>query len=123
MLCSSDIIYYVSPYFIAGNRMAAMALRPVAVDFLDTVMHSENVELELEEYKIDGGARLTGKSLADLQIKQKTGATILAIKQTSGKFNLQPGAKTVISHGDVIVALGTTDQLKKLRNMTESILL
>ena len=111
----------ISPYFIAGNRMASMALRPVAVDFLDMVMRSENVELELEEYKIDGGSKLTGKTLSELQIKQKTGATILAIKQGSGKFNLQPGAATVIGHGDVMVALGTSQQLESLRKMAETI--
>lgn len=111
----------MSPYFIAGNRMAAMALRPVAVDFLDTVMKSENVELELEEYMIDGSAKLVGKSLSELQIKQKTGATILAIKKETGKFNLQPVASTVISQGDVLVALGTMEQLKKLRHMTEGL--
>ena len=109
----------ISPYFIAGNRMASMALRPVAVDFLDMVMRSENVELELEEYKIDGGSKLVGKTLSELQIKQKTGATILAIKQGSGKFNLQPGATTVIGHGDVMVALGTCQQLESLRKMAE----
>jgi voltage-gated potassium channel len=111
----------ISPYFIAGNRMASMALRPVAVDFLDTVMRSENVELELEEYSINDGSKIVGKSLAELEIKQKTGATILAIKHGSGKFNLQPGASTVVGHGDVLVALGTSQQLELLRKMAEGI--
>jgi voltage-gated potassium channel len=109
----------ISPYFIAGNRMASMALRPVAVDFLDTVMRSENVELELEEYAINDGAKIVGKTLAELEIKQKTGATVLAIKKGTGKFNLQPGAKTVVDHGDVMVALGTEQQLALLRKMAE----
>jgi len=107
----------ISPYFIAGNRIASMAIKPVAVDFLDTVMRSENVELEIEEYVIDGGADLAGKSLSDLQIKQRTGATILAIKSGSGKFNLQPIASTIVNHDDVLVALGTSDQLESLRKL------
>lgn len=109
----------ISPYFIAGNRMASMALRPVAVDFLDTVMRSENVELELEEYTINDGAKIVGKTLAELEIKQKTGAMVLAIKKSTGKFNLQPGAKSVVDHGDVLVALGTAQQLALLRKMSE----
>jgi len=109
----------ISPYFIAGNRMASMALRPVAVEFLDMVMRSENVELEMEEYKINDGSTIVGKTLTDLKIKQKTGATILAIKQGSGKFNLQPGASSVINHGDVLVALGTSQQLELLRKLAE----
>jgi len=111
----------ISPYFIAGNRMASMALRPVAVDFLDTVMRSENVELELEEYSINDGSKIVGKTLAELEIKQKTGATILAVKHSTGKFNLQPGAATVVGHGDVLVALGTSQQLELLRKMAEGI--
>jgi voltage-gated potassium channel len=111
----------ISPYFIAGNRMASMALRPVAVDFLDTVMRSENVELELEEYMINDGSKIAGKTLSELQIKQKTGATILAVKHSTGKFNLQPGAATVVGHGDVLVALGTSQQLELLRKMAEGI--
>jgi voltage-gated potassium channel len=111
----------ISPYFIAGNRMASMALRPVAVDFLDMVMRSENVELELEEYMINDGSRIARKTLSELQIKQKTGAMILAIKQGTGKFNLQPGAATVIGHGDVMVALGTSQQLELLRKMAEAV--
>lgn len=109
----------ISPYYIAGNRMAAMALRPVAVDFLDTVMHSENVELMLEEYLINSNSKLVGRTLSELQIKQRTGAMILAIKHSTGKFNLQPGAKTIIGNGDVMVALGTCGQLEALRKLAE----
>ena len=110
----------ISPYFISGNRMSSMALRPVAVEFLDTVMRSENVELELEEYKVDANPKLVGKTLADLKLKQKTGAMILAIKHASSKFNLQPGAATTIEKDDVLVALGTTQQLEMLRKMVSS---
>jgi voltage-gated potassium channel len=107
----------ISPYFIAGNRMASMALRPVAIDFLDTVMHSENVELALEEYKVEDNSKVVGKTLDELKIKQKTGATILSLKHLNGKFNLQPVAATIIEKGDVIVALGTTEQLLGLRKL------
>ncbi len=108
----------ISPYFISGNRMASMALRPVAVDFLDTVMKSENVELVIEEFELDGGSKLSGKTLADLQIKQKTGAMVLAVKKSSGKFDLQPGARTILERGDILVALGTKEQLESLRKLS-----
>jgi voltage-gated potassium channel len=92
-----------------------MAVRPIAVDFLDTVMHSENVELALEEYSVNDDSKLAGKTLAELEIRQKTGSTILAVKHPTGKFNFQPGAKTKLEGGDVVVALGTSDQLKAMR--------
>jgi voltage-gated potassium channel len=107
----------ISPYFISGNRMASMAIRPIAVDFLDTVMRSESVELMLEEYMVDDNADVIGKSLSELDIKKKTGAMILAIKHKTGKFNFQPTAQSKIEKDDALVALGTSEQLKMLRNM------
>jgi voltage-gated potassium channel len=77
----------ISPYFIAGNRMASMALRPISVDFLDTVTRSENVELMLEEFSVDNNEIVVGKTLEELAMKKKTGATVLAIKHLNGKFS------------------------------------
>ncbi|MFH1710253.1 MAG: potassium channel protein [bacterium] len=106
-----------SPYFIAGNRIAAMAIKPIALDFLDTVTRSENVEFMIQEYIVDDHARIIGKTLSDLKIKQKTGAIILAIKHVNGKFNFQPSAASAIEKDDVLVALGTSEQLNLLRKM------
>jgi len=107
----------ISPYYIAGNRIASMAIRPIAVDFLDTVTRSENVELMLQEYFISANSRIIGKSLSDLEVKKKTGAMVLAIKHVNGKFNFQPTASSVIEKDDVLVALGTIEQLKLLKKM------
>jgi len=107
----------LSPYFIAGRRMAAMALKPVAVDFLDTVMHSEHLELQMAELKIKEKCSLGGLTLAQAQIRQKSGATILAIRKPDGTFNLQPRAETKMTCGDILVAIGTPQQLEALERM------
>lgn len=39
----------ISPYFISERRMAAMVLRPVTSDFLDTVSHGGELEFRLHE--------------------------------------------------------------------------
>ncbi len=107
----------LSPYFIAGRRLAAMATKPVAVDFLDTVMHSESIELAMEELKIEEGSSLAGKTLSESQIRQKSGTTILAIRRFDGTFDLQPSATSKVSVGDVLVAIGTPNQLEVLSKM------
>jgi voltage-gated potassium channel len=102
----------ISPYFIAGRRMAAMAMRPIAIDYLDMVMHSEHLELSLHEFSVEKGSKVIGKSLQDANLRQQCGATILAIRKSDGGFNLQPIGTTVIEQGDVLVAIGTKDQLE-----------
>lgn len=104
----------VSPYFISGKRMAAMTLKPVAMDYLDTVLHSEHVEMGMREFKVNGKCRAVNKTLKDAEIRQKSGAYIMAVRKPDGKFNLQPVAETVITEGDVLVAIGTPKQLDLL---------
>jgi len=104
----------ISPYFIAGKRMAALATKPTAVEFLDTVLHSENVEMEMREFHVNGYCSLAGKTLGEAQIRQRSGAYIAAIRKASGSFNLQPVADSKIDVGDTLVAIGTPGQLDLL---------
>lgn len=107
----------ISPYFIAGQRMASMALKPIAVDFIDTMMLDDKAEHNIEEIKIHKDAAVAGKTIGDLEVKRKTGATILAVKKEQGSLELHPSAKTKIDAGDTIVVLGTSTELHELESM------
>ncbi|MGB9613249.1 MAG: potassium channel family protein [Candidatus Margulisiibacteriota bacterium] len=104
----------ISPYFIAGKRMAALATKPTAVEFLDTVLHSENVEMEMRELLVSEGCALAGKTLEEAEIRQRSGAYIAAIRKAGGVFNLQPTAGSKMEAGDILVAIGTPHQLDLL---------
>lgn len=107
----------ISPYFIAGSRMASMALSPVAVEFLDIATGSDNVEMWLREFKIGERSKLAGKTLGEANIRKTTGTMILSIKKTNGEFELSPNATSLIQPGDILIALGTTEQLNCLEKV------
>jgi len=107
----------LSPYLISGRRMSALATRPVSVEFLDTFIRGTGIELGVKEFSIGEKSKLAGKILKDLNIREKTGVTVLAIKRKDGRFNLQPDGTTDIEGGDIIVGLGTEAQLKVLERM------
>lgn len=109
----------ISPYFISGRRMAALATRPVASDFLDTVMHGEHLEFSLREITVPDKSALINKSLEESQIRQKSGATVLAIRKVDGAFNLQPLAVSKIEKGDILIVIGTIEQLELLGGMVK----
>ena len=109
----------ISPYFISGRRMAALATRPVASDFLDTVMHGEHLEFSLREIMIPERSVLIGKSLEEAEIRHKSGATVLAIRKPDGAFNLQPQAVSKIEKGDIFVLIGTQEQLELFGRMVK----
>jgi len=107
----------LSPYFISGIRMAALATQPVASDFLDLVTHGGHVDFKLYEITIPENSRFVGKTIKESDIKSSSGIAILAIKKADGTFNLQPNATSRIDKNDVLVLIGTQEQYERLEKM------
>ncbi len=54
---------------------------------------------------------MSGKSLEDLQIRAKTGVTIIAVSR-GDKNVINPSPNFVFQEGDAVIAIGESDQLK-----------
>ena len=98
--------------------MASLMIKPNIISFLDVVTRVGDVELDLEEVVIKRGSYLENKNLLEAQIPNKTGLTILAIKEYSNeKMLFNPPVDYTFSIGDVLIVLGREDQVDKLRNL------
>ncbi len=100
----------VSPYLMGAHRMAALAVRPVAVDVLDSVLNGENIDLVVEEMLVPSASRLLGRSLAESGMRE-AGANILAIRKRSGQLRINPPDSQVLESDDLLVAIGTRAQM------------
>jgi voltage-gated potassium channel len=110
----------ISPYFISGIRMAALATQPVASDFLDLVTHGGEVDFNLYELAVPDGSSLVGKTVAEADIRNQSGALILAIRKNDGSFDLQPKPDSTIDKNNVLVVIGTQDQFASLEKLVHS---
>ena len=108
------------PYGLGGRRMAQMALRPNVAEFLEVVMHDEELELWLEELTIAIGCELDNVAIGAANIRSSTGANVVAVRQRTGKLLAAPTPDTKLQAGDIIVALGTRPQLKLLSQKTRT---
>lgn len=108
----------VNPQRIGGDRMAAFALQPHVVDFLEVVMHDGSLEFRLEEVAVPAGSRLAGASLRDAQIRERTGALILAMRGPDQHFVTNPPPETRIEPEHILIAIGTAAQLEALTALT-----
>jgi voltage-gated potassium channel len=104
----------VNPQSIGGSRMAAFVLRPHVAEFLDVVMHERNIEFRLEEVPVAPTSPLVGCTLHDSNMRADTGALVLALREEDGTFQTNPPPDTVIRSGQVIIAIGTQDELDAL---------
>jgi len=104
----------ISPTVIGGRRMASLVIKPIVCDYLDVVTHGDSLEFQLEELKVKKNSEILNKTLAEADIRSKTGTLILAIKRER-EFNTNPSASTRINEGDLLIAIGTRDQLDALQ--------
>ncbi|MGO1469469.1 MAG: potassium channel family protein [Tissierella sp.] len=108
----------ISPNEIGGSRMAALILRPTVISFLDVMTHAGDVVLDLEDVVVTEDSSIRGKTLMDVKIPEKTGLIILAIRKgKDDKWIFNPNSSEVLKVGDVMVVLGTENQVEELRKL------
>jgi len=105
----------VNPQRIGGDRIAAFALQPHVVDFLDVAMHDADIEFRLEDVEVTAGSSLAGSTVGATRQQEGGGALLLALRDSGGQFVTNPPSDQVINPGDVMIAIGTDPQLAELR--------
>jgi voltage-gated potassium channel len=106
----------VSPYTIGGHRMAMLALRPLAVEFVDSIFHRDGTDLLLEDVAVSPTSRLVRCTVDQLQTELARGVSILAIKRDAMLLP-RPAPATALQSGDELVAIGTLEQLRLLEGL------
>lgn len=110
----------ISPYITGGKRMAAVALRPQVMDFVDGIIAGSNRSFYIEEYRIDEPSYI-GVTLKQASLRSQTGALVLAIRRADGDVIAGPDGNTEILQGDVLISMGTPEQLRSLNQLLSPI--
>ena len=95
----------ISPYKSSGAEMARLALQPQVTGVVDVAP-----EYRMEEIDVTEGCEGAGKRIAEV----RGTTTIAALRNSDGNVHPQPSSDTVLEAGDVLVAMGTVEALKKL---------
>lgn len=109
----------VNPYAIGGHRMAAIAFRPHVAEFLDEVIHAEEHDVDIHELQVGARSEADGARLGDLTGDDDT-AAVIAVKGSDGHYIFNPPADRTLSPDDVLIAVGSAEQLELLATATTS---
>ncbi len=101
----------VLPDAIGAMRMASVMLRPTVVAFLDEMLRVTGESLRIEEMCVNDFPALLDRSVGEINIRKRTGALVLAIKSQQHGYQFNPGAQTILRSGDILILVGTSDQL------------
>lgn len=105
--------HVVTPHVLGGIRMAMASLRPNVVDFMQSTSLGEG-GLSIEEMVVPDDCYFGGKTIMDSGLKQEYGITIIGVKKAQGGLAIAPGPHTILEPADILVLIGTDDNLEKL---------
>jgi len=120
-LAGADAV--VSPYIAAGRTMAASALRPIAVDFIDLLAGSD---CEIEEFVLTKDIEKIEffKSQIEKEFNcYNSGEALLLAIKVSGQLMGNPKEKLSITPGMILIFLGSQEQLNRIRVRLKEVLI
>ena len=100
----------ISPYRMAGHRMAELAVRPALVDVFDPVQQGQ-AEIGVEELMVAPGMAAVGKTIDEVGFLGPSAAKLLALRRRDGTLHVSPTGDMRLEEGDLVIALGSESQL------------
>jgi voltage-gated potassium channel len=107
----------VLPYTTAGHVMANLVLKPQVTAFLDVVTTATGPDLQLAEIQVRETSSAAGRTIRDLRIRHETGALVVSLRKADGSFDTTPEPDTPIEVGDVLIGVGSPDEIRRLEDL------
>ncbi|KRN75923.1 potassium channel family protein [Weissella minor] len=104
----------VRPETEMALRLAEQLMSPNLLSFINL-----GDEYALGEIKV-ANLRFTNKTIAELDVRQKYGLTIVVIK-SQGKVTVLPGPDTMIEIGDTITVVGTHKNVQRFEETIDNV--
>ncbi len=115
LLAGADRV--VLPYTTAGQVMANLVLKPQVTAFLDVVTTATGPDLQLAEVEVRETCPAAGRTIRELRIRHETGAIVIALRKSDGSFDTTPEPDTPIEVGDVLIGVGSPDEIRALEDL------
>lgn len=110
----------VSPAFIGGMRMVSDMVRPAVVTFLDMMLYDKEKALRIEEVRAGKGSPLSGKTIQESKIAEKTGALLVALRKAGTKdYEFNPPTGRMIQEDDILIFIGSPEMVKDLEKIAQ----
>lgn len=109
----------IMPDKIGGDHMASLVVVPDLVEFLDNLTVSgEHDSMNVEQVPFDkvcpDGVE---RAISQLNIRQKTGCSIIGYKSPNGEYIVNPEPSLVVKSGAKLILIGRPNQIESLKQL------
>jgi len=110
-----------SPFSLLGRRMTRSLTQPRVTELLDLALEETNYDLTISECALPGSSELVGQSLVEVKFRARFGSVILSIIRKDRTILHNPPAETKLCADDILVVLGTPEQLAALKSEVQRV--
>jgi voltage-gated potassium channel len=107
----------IMPDKVGGQKMAKLVIQPDIHEFVEKILLHRVGDVSLFEISCSEINSNTNKTIGELQIRERTGISIIGIKQENGQYILNPSSDTVLKKGIMLFVLGNKDQVWLLKSI------
>ena len=108
----------IMPDKIGGDHMASLVVMPDLITFMDKLSMEGEHTTNLEEVEIeDFTDQVDCNSLRDLDLRRRTGCTIIGYIEPNGNYIINPEADLQLQPKGKVIVLGRPEQIRKLNQM------
>ncbi|WP_230936965.1 potassium channel family protein [Psychroserpens luteolus] len=108
----------ILPDMIGGDHMASLVVVPDLIEFIDNLSIVGKGNVNIEEVGVEK-LFTTSKieTLRHLDLRKKTGCTVIGYKDSSGDYIVNPEADMKLEPNSKIIVLGRPEQIQKLNSL------
>ncbi len=108
----------IMPDRIGGDHMASLVVLPDIIEFVDKLTSDGNCQTNLKEIEVDKlPERYLNKTILDLDLRRKTGCSVIGFKNPDNEYQINPEADTKLVSGSKLIVLGRKEQMEKLQEV------
>ncbi|WP_223154549.1 potassium channel family protein [Aestuariibaculum sediminum] len=109
----------ILPDNIGGDHMASLVVVPGLMEFIDNLSIVGKANINIEEVAVEKLYKddKTVKTIRDLDLRRKTGCSIIGYKDENGEYLVNPEAELELASNSKIIVLGRPEQIENLNSL------
>lgn len=108
----------IMPDKLGGEHMASLVVTPDVIEFVDRLTVELETTANLEEISVnDLPEKYLNKTILDLDLRKKTGCTVIGYKTPKRDYIINPEADMKLLPDAQLIVLGRPEQISKLRQL------
>ncbi|TNJ43565.1 potassium channel protein [Tamlana fucoidanivorans] len=108
----------ILPDKIGGDHMASLVVVPGLMEFIDNLSIVGKSDINIEEVAVEKlYSSKDTKTIKDLDLRRKTGCTVIGYKDGNGQYIVNPEAEMKLELNSKIIVLGRPEQIEALNSI------